>query len=160
MKKIIALLGAVALVGTLTQCATILHGSRQQVSISSNPTAANVFIDGQKVGRTPYVANLARKNTHLIRIEIFDHAPYEMTMVRKVDGWIAGNIIFGGLVGLIIDAATGSMYKLTPEQVSAELRAGGTVSVVNGQRDGLFVAVTLYPKPDWQKIGELPRKGR
>lgn len=38
----------------------------------------------------------------------------QVTIVdTEVDGWYWGNIIFGGLIGmLIVDPATGSMYKL------------------------------------------------
>ena len=39
----------------------------------------------------------------------------------EVDSWYFGNILFGGLIGmLIIDPATGAMWKL-PENVSTDL---------------------------------------
>ncbi len=77
-----------------------------------------------------------------------------MTLTKKTNGWVWGNIVFGGLIGLAIDASTGGMYKLTPEQVSAELRKEGRAAVKteNGQ---VMVAVTLDPDPSWQKVGEL-----
>lgn len=35
------------------------------------------------------------------------------TLQHSIDGWYWGNIIFGGLIGmLIVDPATGAMYKL------------------------------------------------
>ncbi len=40
----------------------------------------------------------------------------------KVDGWYWGNIVFGGLIGwLIVDPATGAMYKLETEFVNETL---------------------------------------
>jgi hypothetical protein len=57
----------------------------------------------------------------LVKIELPGYMPYETNLIRKVDGWIAGNIVFGGLIGLAVDAITGGMYKLTPEQIQSEL---------------------------------------
>lgn len=39
-----------------------------------------------------------------------------------MDGWLLGNLLIGGLIGIIIDASNGSMYKLTPDQVIAQSR--------------------------------------
>jgi hypothetical protein len=40
----------------------------------------------------------------------------------KVEGWYWGNILFGGLIGMIIvDPATGAMYKLDTEAVDVSL---------------------------------------
>lgn len=137
----------------LPACGTIIHGSNQQVSFSSTPTGAQVAIDNVTMGQTPVVTNLARKNRHSVRLTLDGYQPYEMMMSRSVDGWIAGNIVFGGLIGLAVDAATGGMYKLSPEQVNAELRSGGTSAVV---RDGqMLVAVVMAPNPEWEPIGQL-----
>lgn len=38
-----------------------------------------------------------------------------------MDGWLFGNLLFGGLICVIVDAATGAMYKLTPNQMAAQL---------------------------------------
>jgi len=145
-----------ALTLTVTGCATILHGSKQQIGISSTPTGASISINGQNMGVTPTVVKLLRKNTQAIKVEMIGYNPYEIILTRKVDGWIAGNIIFGGLIGLIIDAADGAMYKLSPEQVRAELR-GNTVSLHNGANDAILIGVTLTPKADWEKVGYLEK---
>ena len=43
-------------------------------------------------------------------------------MGSKVEGWYWGNILFGGLIGMIIvDPATGAMYKLDTEAVDVSL---------------------------------------
>ncbi len=44
-----------------------------------------------------------------------------MALNRKVSVWVWGNIVFGGLIGLPIDALTGGLYKIEPDVVSAEL---------------------------------------
>lgn len=145
-----------ALTLTVTGCATILHGSKQQIGISSTPTGASISVNGQNMGITPMVVKLLRKDTQAIKVEMEGYNPYEIVLTRKVDGWIAGNIIFGGLIGLIVDAADGAMYKLSPEQVRAELRSN-TASLQKGANDSILIGITLTPKADWEKIGYLEK---
>ncbi|WP_338877195.1 hypothetical protein WBJ53_16280 [Spirosoma sp. SC4-14] len=108
------------------------------------------------MGITPMVVKLLRKDTQAIKVEMEGYNPYEIVLTRKVDGWIAGNIIFGGLIGLIVDAADGAMYKLSPEQVRAELRSN-TASLQKGANDSILIGITLTPKADWEKIGYLEK---
>lgn len=137
-------------------CATIIHGTTQDVGISSNPTGAAVTIDGKPYGTAPVTASLSRKDNHVVKIELEGFMPYETTVTRSVSGWIAGNILFGGLIGLAVDAISGGMYKLTPEQVQAELKEG-SVSILE-EEGRLFITVVLEPNPEWEKIGTLSRK--
>jgi len=42
----------------------------------------------------------------------------EVTVRGEIEGWYFGNIIFGGLIGLLaVDPATGAMYTLKPNSV-------------------------------------------
>jgi hypothetical protein len=148
--------GAVATAVVLCSCASIIHGTHQDVGISSNPTGAQVSVDGQVKGATPVVANLTRKDNHIVRIELAGYKPYETTLTRKVSGWVWGNIVFGGLIGLAVDAINGALYNLTPEQVSAALLAGTAHMVPT--RDGMYIALVLASQPGWQKVGQLERE--
>lgn len=147
----LVLLSAVIFYG----CATIIHGTDQEIGISSNPSKANVKIDGFPIGYTPTMANLSRGKSHIVRIELDGYLPYEFTIIKTTSGWVWGNIIFGGLIGLAIDAITGGMYELTPEQVQAEMiETKDGVSIIKSS-DDLFMIVKLNPKPEWNKIGQL-----
>jgi hypothetical protein len=61
---------------------------------------------------------------------VFEEAgcyPYEMHVMSTVDGWYFGNILFGGLIGIIIvDPATGDMYTLAPRDVNCNLVSSAT----------------------------------
>ena len=73
-----------------------------------------------------------------------------------MDGWFLGNLLFGGIIGIIIDATNGSMYKLTPNQVNAQMKSNSTaMSTVDDDR--IYVAVTMDINPNWEKIGTLKR---
>ena len=54
---------------TSTGCATIAHGSKQDVMVLSDPTAANVFIGSKQVGVTPVRLTLKRRNRTVLRFE-------------------------------------------------------------------------------------------
>lgn len=116
----------------LTSCATIMHGTRQNIGISSNPAHARVAIDGRYVGQTPIIVNLTRKDNHFLRIELPGYMPYEAVFTKQLSGWVFGNVIFGGVIGLAVDAISGGIYKLTPEQVQAEMCQGQMTCQVNG----------------------------
>jgi len=135
-------------------CSTIMDGTKQEVGFSSSPSNAVVTIDGKMIGRAPLTENLKRKNTHKVVMTLDGYHPYELTLTKKSNGWVWGNIVFGGLIGLVVDASTGSLYKLSPEQVNADLKSNGTASISEGE-SSLFVAVTLKPDEAWQKIGNI-----
>jgi PEGA domain len=153
MKKILVL--AISL--SFSNCATIIHGSKQDVGFSSNPTGASVTINGESFGKTPTVVKLQRKDQQSVKISLDGYLPYEVVLTRKVDGWIAGNIIFGGIIGLIVDAADGAMYKLSPEQLTAELRKESASASFQEKNGGIFIGITLTPNPNWEKIGTLEK---
>lgn len=47
-----------------------------------------------------------------------------------ISGAYFGNIIFGGLIGLAVDAMTGAMFKVIPERVDVNLEKAGAQSSV------------------------------
>ena len=83
--------------------------------------------------------------------------PYEIFIKREMDSWVVGNIIFGGLIGLIVDAANGSMYKLTPDQVIASLPKNVGTGMIKNQKGSIYIAASLQIDPKWEKIGQLEK---
>jgi hypothetical protein len=150
-------LAGAALVLVAMGCATIMHGTRQSIGIGSTPTGATVLVDQQPQGTTPVVAKLSRKDHHVLRIEMGGYQPYEATITKKLSGWVWGNIVFGGLIGLAVDAISGGLYKLTPEQIQAELKKEGVGFRID--KDTILLTVTLRPDPSWERIGQMQRDG-
>ena len=138
---------------SLTSCATIMHGTRQSIGIASNPSNACIWVDKAYIGNTPLIVEMSRKDNHIVRIELDGYQPYEATFSRQVSGWVFGNIAFGGFIGLAVDAVTGGLYMLTPDQVQAELRSNH-MSHFKKPSDS-YIAVVLKPDQSWKKIGNL-----
>ena len=78
-------------------CGTIMHGTSQEIGISSQPTGADVIVDNKPLGKTPVIADLKRKNNHLIVIKMEGYKPYEINLVKKLSSWVWGNILTSGI---------------------------------------------------------------
>ncbi|MBA3957582.1 MAG: PEGA domain-containing protein [Parachlamydiaceae bacterium] len=153
IKKLTHYSVALLTLASLTSCATIMHGTRQSIGISSCPSNACVWVDQMFIGYTPVIVEMTRKDNHFLRVELEGYQPYEATFSRQLSGWVLGNIVFGGIIGLAIDAISGGIYKLTPDQIQAELRANNMCHVKKSQDS--YIAIVLKPDPAWEKIGNL-----
>ena len=137
----------------VASCGTIIHGKTQEIGIGSTPSGAKVTIDNGTAANTPFVAKLSRKNLHAIKLEADGYAPAALTLERKVSGWAWGNILFGGLIGLAVDAGTGGLYKLTPEQLNTTLSTKS--ATIAPTKDGIYVVMVPAAPKEWVKVGQL-----
>ncbi len=141
------MLGGFGLILLIVGCVTIIHGTRQNIAVNSVPSGAKVIVKGVHMGTTPAVIELNRNESNIIlRFEKEGYEPVEVVLNRSVDAWIAGNIIFGGLIGLAIDFISGAAYKLSPSEVNViltELKKQG-INLQNLSKDGVVVAVDLH----------------
>lgn len=152
MKNRLLFAGIVLLVSS-SACATIMHGTSQDIGISSMPTGASITVDNVTKAQTPFVASLSRKDNHIVHIAADGFAPADLTLTRGTSGWVWGNIVFGGLVGLAVDAISGGLYNLTPEQLSTSL-AKQSASIAP-TRDGIYVILVPKVERGWTKVGQL-----
>ena len=138
------------------RCATIAHGPLQKFVVTAEPKVAAVYIDGRSYGHTPTVVRLSRRKSHTLVLKLDGYQPYELLLKRKIDGWVFGNLMVGGIPGIAIDLLTGSIFRLTPKDIYPTLQASrGFVG-----NESIAVIVTMQPDRQWQKIGQLPGTGR
>jgi hypothetical protein len=160
------LITALVIAFILPGCASMVHGPIQTVDFTSQPIGAKITIDGKDYGLTPKSVELRRmgrlkgepkeKKFYDVKIELDGFYPYQFKVKREMDGWFVGNLLLGGLIGIIVDASNGSMYKLTPDQVIATL---GQMTTLNEKdEDKIYIAITLKPDASWEKIGEMVKK--
>jgi len=141
----------------LAGCASIISGRKQEVSISSEPTAANVYVDRVNRGKTPVTIYLDRGRKHTVKIELEGYEPYMVTIGRGFNGWFLLNVVFlWAPIGMVIDFATGAVYSLSPDEIKASLNRANAKALLRD--DTLYVSVTLNPDPSWQKLGQLTPK--
>jgi hypothetical protein len=116
----------------LNGCASIVSGRHAEVAIDSYPSHAHVDVHdkyGRRVSsfQTPGVAKLKRqgkyflpaKYTATISAPGFEtaHEPIRST----VNPWILGNVIIGGIPGLVIDNATGAAWMPSRDEIHRQL---------------------------------------
>jgi PEGA domain len=154
--RFLSLVAFLAALPVVAGCGTIMLGSTQEIGVSSAPTGARVTVNGAQRGTTPLVLDLKRKNQAVISVALDGYQPYEIALTRSVSGWVWGNLVFGGLPGLAVDAITGGLYKLSPVQIDAQLRAGELS--VDESGDVLVLSVVLRPQEGWERIGTLVRE--
>lgn len=152
MVVVIAVLPALLSAG----CASIAHGRRQEIKFSSVPPGAQVSVNGINLGMTPLLTNLKRKTKEqVVRIELDGFEPYQMTLKRKVSGWYFGNLVFGGVVGLIVDPSNGAMYRLKLKDLKRDVAENG--ASVGKEHGKLHIRVALNRDPNAERIGTLRR---
>ncbi|MDR0768322.1 MAG: hypothetical protein LBE71_00175 [Dysgonamonadaceae bacterium] len=116
-----------------SSCATIVTRSTYPVHINSNPQGANISIV-DKHGREVYTgitptsvkmkasAGFFSRAEYLVKFSKAGYADKTVFIDADIDGWYFGNILIGGLIGmLIIDPATGAMWKIDTEYLNETL---------------------------------------
>lgn len=110
MNKILTLFIFSVVTVSFSSCATIFSGSRQTVKIQSVPPGADIYVEGEKVGKTPADVELKRgfsPESVVLKKEGFENKEVSMhTTLNPV-----AIINLGSLLGWGIDAATGAMMK-------------------------------------------------
>ena len=149
MRRANALISLILLGIVAAGCASIIHGSQQDVRVVSNPAGAVVRVNLNNMATTtPGVLTLDRKEIgYALTFEKQGYKPVEVSLRRTLDGWVFGNIIFGGIIGIVIDFSSGSAYKLTPSEVEVAL-GEKSASIKNTGKDSLLVFVDLEQLPE------------
>jgi len=116
-------------------CATIVAKSSQEITITSVPEGAAIRINNKSgaavhSGSTPLTVTLKKgrgyfkAEQYTIHLAKDGYQARDITVAGEVNGWYFGNVIFGGLIGLLaVDPATGAMYTLRPKEVTTTLDA-------------------------------------
>ncbi|MBP1617777.1 MAG: hypothetical protein H6Q14_1604 [Bacteroidetes bacterium] len=121
-----------------SSCATIVSKSNWPLTVNTTPSGAKIEITNKKGatiynGITPSTVSLASgdgffaKQSYQIKLTLDGYNEKIIPVECKLNGWYFGNIIFGGLIGLlIVDPATGAMYKLETKYINEGLEKKGS----------------------------------
>lgn len=126
-------------------CASIVHSGPRSIPVASTPPGAKVSIydrDNAIVSThtTPFTATLSSKygyfkgQNYRLVFEMPGYAPAEVNLESSVSGWYFGNLLLGGLLGmLVVDPLTGAMFNLTPEKIEQPLTAQQAEMIGSGE---------------------------
>ena len=98
-------------------CASIVAGKMQEIPVTSDPEGAMVRADDGTMAKTPGTLILKRNKSYTV---VADHnccGSQEILLNNKVSNWFWANAIFGGGIGMIIDASSGASDELFPKKI-------------------------------------------
>lgn len=144
-------ISACALLAVLSGCATIMTPLNYAVPIDSDPPGATVKLDGAALGKTPCTVSLRRNGGkgRTVLLELDGHHPREAKIRAQGNGWIVGNLLFGGPLGLIIDLAGGSYYGLSDKPIRVPM-----VALTEPAPEAWAPAAA--PRPEVSEVGLSP----
>jgi len=132
-------------------CASIVHGGNRTLSINSEPSGAKASI--RKAGgevvvvqTTPCTVSLDPKGgyfkgqNYTLKLELDGYQTAEVELRPTLSGWYFGNIVFGGLIGMIaVDPVTGSMWNIEPAKIEQRLTSSQATMLKN--KEGFIVVL-------------------
>ena len=149
LKKLVCLTAIAAAGLMLTGCASIISGTHQDITINSAPQSADVRVESLTLsqntvtfeGKTPAKTSLARKGSYLVTISMNGYEKAQVSIDNGgMNGWVWGNIVLGGLVGILIDISDGAAMNLQPGDINVTLVA--QKSTQRGDSDGMSAVLS------------------
>lgn len=98
-------------------CASITKGATQDVIVNSSPQGADCVLnrEGAQIGRvnpTPGSVKIDKSSKDItIDCELPGYVQAKHVAASEAEAMTVGNVLFGGVVGLAIDAGSGAMNK-------------------------------------------------
>ena len=118
MKSLLTLALAALLI---SGCGALFIPSTKTVSVNSVPVEARVTIDGVDYGLTPLAVELDNNESHTIVVSKDGYETVSCVLNAKVKGGIVVLDVLGGLLPVVIDAATGAWKSLDTTVCSVRL---------------------------------------
>lgn len=118
--RIRSLAATVALVLLSTGCATITKGTSQTVTVDTDPTGATCTLTREAktlavVNPTPGSVSIGKSSVPITvvckKVDFLDAAG---TLTSQFQAMTFGNVLFGGLIGVAVDAASGATHEYDP----------------------------------------------
>ena len=132
-------------------CASITRGTMDSLVVESDPSGAEVEVHradrdftekevkqntvsdaGAIVGMTPSSFRLKREGTYRVVVSKAGFETVESAVSHSVAGGgaagMAGNVLLGGAIGMVVDSNTGAMLNLSPNPLTVILVPEGASS--------------------------------
>lgn len=106
-------------------CASIITGKYQKIPITSEPSGVKVRSDTGESITTPGSFTLSRNEDHTLVAEFPGAETQQKKLKHGLQGWFWGNILFGGIIGGVVDLASGACDELQPEEIHFDFSSSG-----------------------------------
>ena len=92
-------------------CAAMLHGTQRALSVSTQPPGARVKVDGGSTITSPGIMMVPAQKTYNLTATKEGYKEEATGISSKIYvGSVIADVLLTGLIGVIVDAATGAWY--------------------------------------------------
>ena len=142
MRRLIPTMLLLLCITLVSGCGLILGGgSRQTVLVQTSPDATKLTT-APPTGdyTTPTTLNLERKTSYVLTFSKEGYSPATFQLQSHVRaGIVVADVLLTGLIGVVIDAATGAWSKLSPETATVTLTKTAMIDGPETIRVGITV---------------------
>jgi hypothetical protein len=104
-------------------CATMFTGSVQQMTVSSQPPGARVFVDGAYTGVTPMTLMLKTERDHTVALQREGYQPTISPVRREFNPVAVLNLL--SVICWVVDIATGALWRFPPNAIYVAMQPLG-----------------------------------
>ncbi|MGZ3790559.1 MAG: PEGA domain-containing protein [Bacteriovorax sp.] len=121
----------------LASCATTIKGSTQAVSIDSNVKGAEIVVNGETVGTTPYNGPIKKDPSTTVTIKKEGYQSKTIVLNTNFEPTFFGNILFLylGVFSTTTDYMNSSMYKYAPATFQIDLEKVAQLSLPSDKKN-------------------------
>jgi hypothetical protein len=124
MKNKLSIVLLLGITLSTTSCATIITGTKDKITFNSTPEGAKVLHKGIEKCTTPCTVPISRGlGKQMVTFEKEGYESKEVKLTKNFNAVTLVNILIGGIIGIGIDTATGSITKYSPKVYTVELEA-------------------------------------
>jgi hypothetical protein len=157
LSRFVSLATLAAVVLSLAGCGLIFNGNRQSIQVQSSPAGAKVAsnpVTGDYT--TPTTLNLERKSSYTLTFtkDGYSSATFQIQNHTR-GGIVVLDVLLTGLVGVVVDAATGAWDALSPEAATVSLTK---VAAVEGP-DTITVGLSVGAAANENRLNVEPSAG-
>ena len=151
--KFVGLAVALGAALTLPACATIVRGTNTDWNVQTDPAGASVATShGYRCDATPCALRMPRKSNFQATIAKPGYKTVTATVGNRVSGGggagLAGNVLFGGIIGAGVDAGTGAALDLRPDPLMIKLEPGeGAVTMTQQEAEAASTSAAAAMAP-------------
>ena len=102
-----------------SSCATIFSGTKQKISVNSQPTGARIYVNGQDQNViTPTTINVKRGKSATYTFQLQGYPDGVVNAQSVINPLFFGNLLLGLIVGMAVDMGTGAWREYYNTNVS------------------------------------------
>ena len=116
VKRSLFLVSIVIFAIIFSSCATLISGTKQRVSVKTEPSGSKVFVDGKDQNViTPCEIKIKRKKQAYLTFQKDGFENGQKIIDGQFNPVVLGNILLGGVIGAIVDYSSGAWFKYVNE---------------------------------------------